>query len=113
MSLPQFPIDPSTLTREDAINQILASIAMEDLGLSHIINAEGEKLQYILGTLEGVSGPGATIDQVLQANDSVTNLLEQAASNQQALSDKMQAALSAAILQGPTGPTGPVGPLNL
>ena len=45
MSLPSFPnIDPP-IQREDAVNQILSSIAMEELGLSHILNAEGEKLQ--------------------------------------------------------------------
>ena len=50
MSLPSFPnIDPP-IKREDAVNQILSSIAMEELGMSHILNAEGEKLQYILGT---------------------------------------------------------------
>ena len=111
MSLPKFPIDPSTMTRDDAINLILASIAMEEVGLSHVINAEGEKLQYLLGTLEGVSGPtGVTVDQILQANESVANLLEQAANNQQALSNKMQAALNSPTMIGPTGPTGPIGP---
>ena len=51
MSMPSFPnIDPP-IQREDAVNQILSSIAMEELGLSHILNAEGEKLQYILGTI--------------------------------------------------------------
>ena len=108
MSLPQFPIDPSTLTRDDAINMILTSIAMEEVGLSHVINAEGEKLQYMLGTLQGVSGPtGVTVDQILQTNDSVASLLAQAAANQQALSDKMQAALNAPTMVGPTGPQGP------
>lgn len=34
---------------------------MEELGLSHILNAEGEKLQYILGMLEGTIAPEATI----------------------------------------------------
>jgi len=111
MSLPKFPTDPSTLTRENVINQIISSIAMEELGLSHIINAEGEKLQFVLGTLDGVSGPtGVTVDQVLQTNESVKDLLAQAAENQQALSDKLKAALSAAIMQGPTGATGATGP---
>jgi hypothetical protein len=31
-----------TLSREDAISLIISSIAMEELGLSHILNAEGE-----------------------------------------------------------------------
>ena len=55
MSMPSFPnIDPP-IQREDAVNQILSSIAMEELGLSHILNAEGEKLQYILGTIPGLT----------------------------------------------------------
>ena len=49
MSLPSFPVVNPPIEREDAVNQILSSIAMEELGLSHILNAEGEKLQYILG----------------------------------------------------------------
>ena len=41
MSLPSFPnVDPA-IQREDAVNQILSSIAMEELGMSHILNAEG------------------------------------------------------------------------
>lgn len=51
MSLPKFPINPADITRDDAINMILTSIAMEEVGLSHILNAEGEKIQYVLGTL--------------------------------------------------------------
>lgn len=109
MSLPSFPnVDPP-IQREDAINQILSSIAMEELGLSHILNVEGEKLQYILGTLPGLSGPPATVSDVLAANESVRSMLETATQNQLFLKAKMQGALTASPMQGPTGPTGPTG----
>ena len=36
MSLPSFPVVDSPIQRDDAVNQILSSIAMEELGLSHI-----------------------------------------------------------------------------
>jgi len=110
MSLPSFPnVDPP-IQREDAVNHILSSIAMEELGLSHILNAEGEKLQYILGTLPGLSGPAATVEDVLSANESVRNLLKTAVQNQLFLKAKMQGALEASPLQGPAGPNGPAGP---
>ena len=106
MSQPKFPIPPD-ITRDDALNMLLASIAMEELGLSHIINAEGEKLQYVLGTLPGVESPSATIDDVLAANESVRGVLDSAVQNQLFLNAKMKSALNASVLQGPPGPTGP------
>jgi len=51
MSMPSFPPNGADMTQEEALTMIIASIAMEELALSHILNAEGEKLQYILGTL--------------------------------------------------------------
>ncbi len=78
MSQPNIPnISPNiTITREDAINLILSSIALEEIGLSHIINAEGEKIQFVLGTLPGITGPGATISDVLAINQSVRATLD-------------------------------------
>ncbi|MCL2839321.1 MAG: hypothetical protein FWE05_00995 [Defluviitaleaceae bacterium] len=108
MSLPQFPTTPPSLTRDDAINQILSSIAMEELGLSHIINAEGEKLQYVLGTLSGIPGPEATIEDILNVNSSVQKMLQTASQSQMSLSNKMSDALSASTMQGPTGATAPL-----
>ena len=110
MSQPQFPVPPDNLTRDNAISQILSSIAMEELGLSHVINAEGEKLQFVLGTLDG-SAPAVppTVDQVIKVNDSVQKMLETAMTSQMFLKSKMSEALSASNMQGPTGPTGPTG----
>lgn len=110
MSMPSFPVVDPPIDREDAVNQILSSIAMEELGLSHILNAEGEKLQYILGTLPGLSGPPATVNDVLTANESVRDLLEATVQNQLFLRAKMQGALEASQMQGAAGPTGPTGP---
>lgn len=51
LSRANFPnITPTiSLTRDEAISLLISAIAMEELGLIHIINAEGEKLQYVLG----------------------------------------------------------------
>ena len=50
MSLPTIPNIPPDipLTQCDAINLLLSSIALEEIGLSRILNAEGEKLQQFL-----------------------------------------------------------------
>lgn len=110
MSQPSFPTSVP-LTREDVINQILSSIAMEELGLSHIINTEGEKLQYALGTIPGVSGPDEplSLNDLLELNKSVRDTLDSTMQNQMLLKVKMQSALTASVMEGPTGPTGPIG----
>ena len=60
--LPGFLKADPPVRREDAANQILSSIAVEELSQSLILNAEGKKMQYILGTLAGgASGASMTI----------------------------------------------------
>ena len=56
MTFPNIPdVKPDmTLSAEAATNLILSSIAFEELGLAHIINSEAEKIQYVLGTLQGL-----------------------------------------------------------
>lgn len=112
MTLPGVPnITPTiTITRDDAINLILSSIAMEELGLSHVMNAEGEKIQYVLGTLPGITGPGATISDVLAIDQSVKQTMDATTRKELLLQSKLDAVLSAPTLFGPTGPTGPTGP---
>ena len=108
MSLPTFPIIDPPLTREGSLNEIISSIAAEELSLSHILNAEGEKLQYILGTLPGLE-TAAALDEVMQVNQSVQETLSNVMEQQMLLTGKLTTAMSAPILPGPTGPTGATG----
>ena len=84
--------------REESINQIIATIALEEISLSHILNAEGEKIQYVLGTLvvpdRGLSG-GITIDGLVALDNSVAAVLQGAAASMAALTDKLRVALAA------------------
>jgi hypothetical protein len=105
--MPVFPECPEW-ERPDVINQIISSIAMEELALSHIINAEGEKIQYALGTLPGLP-EDATIDDVLDINQSVNSTLDSVLDSQMILNSKFTAAISAVTTRGATGPTGPTG----
>ena len=107
MSMPSFPPNGADLTREEALTMIIASIAMEELALSHIINAEGEKLQYILGTLPGAK-PCATPQDVLVVNKSVASLLDVVAQNQMLLKSKLEKVL--AVCPPPAPPCPSPGP---
>ncbi|GHU58691.1 hypothetical protein AGMMS49975_25520 [Clostridia bacterium] len=72
---------------------ILASIAMEEVGLSHILNAEGEKIQYALGTLPGCGGAAATLQEVIEVNNSVKCVLDSVKDSQMILKNKMESAI--------------------
>ena len=108
MSMPTFPQIAPPLTREGSLNEIIASIAAEELSLSHILNAEGEKLQYVLGTLPGL-GEAATLTEVMQINQSVQDTMSDIMEQQMLLSGKLSAAMTAPVLPGPAGPAGATG----
>ena len=109
MSMPTFPKNDPPLSREGSLNEIIASIAAEELSLSHILNAEGEKLQYVLGTLPGLD-EAASLNEVLRINQSVKDTLSGIIEQQMMLSAKLGAALKAPTVPGPAGPAGPAGP---
>lgn len=72
MSLPNIPdIRPDIdLSREDVINLLLGSIALEEIGLAHIINAEGEKIQEVL------KGNHVDFHHMIEINDSAEKMLQ-------------------------------------
>ncbi|MGC9299168.1 collagen-like protein [Bacillus cereus] len=97
-----------TLTREESLNLLLASIALEELGLAHIINAEAEKIQVALGTIPGLS-PFPTLSQILAINTSINTTLQNVTKKEMLLQSKLESILQAPSITGPTGPTGPTG----
>ena len=103
-------ITPSiTITRDDALNLLLASIAIEELGLGHIINAEAEKIQYAVGTLPGLAVP-ATLNELLEVNSSVQTTMQGLIKKELLLQSKLENILSASSVVGQTGVTGATGP---
>jgi hypothetical protein len=95
MSMPKFPEKPD-ISIEDSIVQVISSIAMEELALSHILNAEGEKLQFALGTLHQKNPHmPISIDELLKVNDSVKEMLSAVTMSQMFLVGKLSTAISA------------------
>lgn len=94
MSMPNIPdVNPNiNLDIEDSAKMLFNSIAMEEMGLSHIINAEGEKLQYILGTLKdekNTCSPANTCE-LLKVNKYVDRVLREVLKNQIILQMKLE-----------------------
>ncbi|ASF54832.1 collagen-like protein [Bacillus velezensis] len=111
MSQPNMPnITPVvTLSRDDTINLLLSSIAMEELGMAHILNAEGEKIQYALGTIPGLTGPPSSLADILNLNESVRDTLDSLMKQELLLGSKLDSISNIPTLAGPTGATGPTG----
>ena len=48
MSMPVIAMPCNPITMAQAVTDLLESIALEETALSHILNAEGEKIQKVL-----------------------------------------------------------------
>ncbi len=108
MSFPNIPdITPDIdLDREEVFNLMLASIASEELGLAHMINAEAEKLQFVIGTLEEQKlKTSPTIEELLEVNRSVDKTLRSVIKKQMLLQFKLEDTTDIIKETPPTPPT--------
>jgi len=86
-----------TLTKNQAINLLLDSISMEELGLSHIINVEAEKIQDTVGTLPELSNV-VKMNDLLLVNNSIKKTLQAATMKEIFLKTKLDHVLEGAEL---------------
>ena len=66
MSMPV--ITPGTTSRDQAISDIITSVALEQTGLAHILNAEGEKIQKVVSYSDKT-------EEMIGVNKSVQNVI--------------------------------------
>lgn len=112
--MPNIPnLNPQiSVNRDDAVNIILSSIGMEELSLAHILNAEAEKIQFALGTLETAGGQASSMTDILETNKLASKMVRNVIKNQMLLSMKMEDTVDLAEQAQPVTPpvTEPVVP---
>ncbi len=92
MSMPNIPdITPKIeLCRDEIIDMLLASVALEEMGLSHIINAEGEKIQRVLEKDKEECKCDFDNSKILEVNDSVDHVLDKISNIEEVLVEKLK-----------------------
>lgn len=76
-------IKPGTITRGEAVGDIIESIAMEEAAFAHILNAESEKIMAV------VRNTGASVQQLFSVNQSVANTIDSISRLEMQLQAKM------------------------
>ncbi len=89
MSMPS--IDPGSGTVNQALADVIESIALQEAGLSHIINAEGEILQHFIEP----SVRRFTPEDLCCVNNCIGELLDSISAIEQSLNAKLQTAIGA------------------
>jgi hypothetical protein len=86
MSMPGIELDH--IDRNKAINNVIASIALEEAALSHILNAEGEKIQAAINI------PGITLCELIELNKTVVQVVDCIGHIEEKLQNKLCIALN-------------------
>lgn len=76
-------ISTSHGSRYNAVTDIIQSVALEQAALSHILNAEGEKLQCMLAS------NCTSTEQILATNDSIRSMVDSVAKLEMILQYKL------------------------
>lgn len=77
-------IRTGTITREESVADIISSIAAEESAIAHILNAESEKLSFV------IKNPTTTSDELLATNQSVKNSVDTVIRLEMVLKSKLE-----------------------
>ena len=83
MSAPEIP----ERTQEEALTDLLESIALEEMALAHIMNAEGEKIQAIAGMMEDGTITG---EEAIEQQETIMRVLRMPIKQQMLLQFKLE-----------------------
>lgn len=81
-------ITPGTGTEDEAVTDIITSVALQEAALSHILNAEGEKMQRVIGEKH------VTKEELLCLNKSAERMVDVIARLEMILLAKLDTVLS-------------------
>lgn len=84
MSMPVIKAPENPISTCQAVTDLIESIALEETALSHILNAEGEKIQAALA-MQCID-----LNKLLEVNDSVTDMVHAVANLELVLKDKLE-----------------------
>ncbi|MCL1883046.1 MAG: hypothetical protein FWF81_04750 [Defluviitaleaceae bacterium] len=106
MSMPTFPNPKKFPSRDESITAIVTSIAMEEIALSHVINAESEKIKFIVECAKAQGCDNFNPEDLLAVNNSASEVLKSIVELQTILKEK----LDIASQFSPMPPTPPLPP---
>lgn len=84
MSMPKYPDSRTYRPGKDIMKDLLESVALEELAIAHLINAEAEKIQAFTGHYGGFP-TAPTNRQINEFQEQVARILEALAEKQKVL----------------------------
>ena len=83
MSMPVITTSCNPVSMSQAVTDLIESIALEETALSHILNAEGEKIQKALAM-------DVSLEEIMNVNDTVMSMVASINDLEHTLRDKLE-----------------------
>ena len=83
MSMPVITTSCNPVSMSQAVTDLIESIALEETALSHLLNAEGEKIQKALAM-------DVSLEEIMNVNDTVMSMVSTINELEHTLRDKLE-----------------------